>query len=133
VTGGGTPKIDGAGVDGYWIEPTIWTDLPHDSSVMREEIFGPCCGIVPFDSEEEALTLANDTEYGLCATVWTQDISRGHRVSSQLNVGICWVNCWFLRDLRTAFGGSGHSGIGREGGAHSFEFYTELENICVKL
>lgn len=133
VTGGGTPAIDDAGVDGYWIEPTIWTDLPHDSSVMKEEIFGPCCGIVPFDSEEEAITLANDTEFGLCATVWTQDISRGHRVSAQMNVGICWVNCWFLRDLRTAFGGSGHSGIGREGGTHSLEFYTELENICVKL
>ena len=100
---------------------------------MREEIFGPCCGIVPFDSEDEVIALANDTPYGLCASVWTETMSRGHRVAAAMDVGVCWVNSWFLRDLRTAFGGSGHSGIGREGGVHSLEFYTELSNICVKL
>ena len=133
VTGGGAPKVGGAGANGFWVEPTVWTGLAHDAAVMREEVFGPCCGVIPFDSEEEAIAMANDTRYGLCATVWTRDLSRAHRVSAAMNVGICWVNCWFLRDLRTAFGGSGQSGIGREGGTHSLEFYTELENICVKL
>lgn len=133
VTGGGVPEVAEEFRGGFWIEPTIWTGLSQQASAMREEIFGPCCGVIPFDTEEEAVALANDTEYGLCATVWTQNLSRAHRVSAQMNVGICWVNCWFLRDLRTAFGGAGHSGIGREGGVHSLEFYTELENICVKL
>jgi aminomuconate-semialdehyde/2-hydroxymuconate-6-semialdehyde dehydrogenase len=130
VTGGGVPKnVDG----GFYVEPTIWTGLKPDSTVMREEVFGPCCGVIPFDTEEEAIALANDTPYGLSATVWTQDLARAHRVSGEMEVGICWVNCWFLRDLRTAFGGAGQSGIGREGGVHSLEFYTELANICVKL
>jgi aminomuconate-semialdehyde/2-hydroxymuconate-6-semialdehyde dehydrogenase len=130
VTGGGVPKnVDG----GFYVEPTIWTGLAPDSTVMREEVFGPCCGVIPFDTEEEAIAMANDTPYGLSATIWTQDLSRAHRVSAEMEVGICWVNCWFLRDLRTAFGGAGQSGIGREGGVHSLEFYTEIENICVKL
>jgi aminomuconate-semialdehyde/2-hydroxymuconate-6-semialdehyde dehydrogenase len=133
VTGGGIPEVDQALQGGFWIEPTIWTGLLADATVVTEEIFGPCCVVVPFDSEEEVVGAANDTPYGLCATIWTQDISRGHRVAARMEVGICWVNCWFLRDLRTAFGGSGQSGIGREGGLHSLEFYTELSNICVKL
>ncbi len=133
VTGGGVPKLDEGLVGGSWVEPTIWTGLPESSAVVREEIFGPCCHIRPFDSEEEAIALANDTEYGLATTLWTTNLSRAHRVSAQIDVGICWVNCWFLRDLRTPFGGSKQSGIGREGGVHSLEFYTELRNICVKL
>lgn len=133
VTGGGVPEIEGAEANGFYVEPTLWIGLDHDSTVMREEIFGPCCGIIPFDSEAEVVALANDTDYGLCATIWTENVSRAHRVAAALRVGVCWVNCWFLRDLRTAFGGSGHSGIGREGGVHSLEFYTEAENICVKL
>jgi len=133
VTGGGVPKVDGDQAGGFYVEPTLWTGLAHDSTVMREEIFGPCCGVIPFDSEDEVIALANDTDYGLCATVWTENVSRAHRVAAAMQVGVCWVNCWFLRDLRTAFGGSGHSGIGREGGVHSLEFYTETENICVKL
>ena len=133
VTGGGVPEIDGAQAGGVYVEPTLWTGLAHDSTVMREEIFGPCCGVIPFDAEDEVIALANDTEYGLCATVWTENLSRAHRVAAAMRVGVCWVNCWFLRDLRTAFGGSGHSGIGREGGVHSLEFYTEIENICVKI
>lgn len=132
VTGGGVPRIEGAEADGFYVEPTLWTGLAHDSSVMREEIFGPCCGVIPFDTEAEVIALANDTDYGLCATVWTENLSRAHRVAAAMQVGVCWVNCWFLRDLRTAFGGSGLSGIGREGGVHSLEFYTESENICVK-
>ena len=133
VTGGGVPKLDEGLAGGSWVEPTIWTGLPESSPVVREEIFGPCCHIRPFDSEEEAIALTNDTEYGLATTLWTTNLSRAHRVSAQIDVGICWVNCWFLRDLRTPFGGSKQSGIGREGGVHSLEFYTELRNICVKL
>jgi aminomuconate-semialdehyde/2-hydroxymuconate-6-semialdehyde dehydrogenase len=119
--------------NGAWIEPTIWTDLPDDAAVVQEEIFGPCCHIRPFDSEEEVIALANDTEYGLCAAIWTENSSRAHRVASKIEAGIVWVNSWFLRDLRTPFGGMKRSGIGREGGVHSLEFYTELKNICVKL
>jgi aminomuconate-semialdehyde/2-hydroxymuconate-6-semialdehyde dehydrogenase len=128
VAGGGAPIRPGA-----WIEPTVWTGLAHDSPVVREEIFGPCCAVLPFDREDEAVALANDTPYGLCASLYTRDLSRAHRVAAQLQVGVCWVNCWFVRDLRTAFGGSKQSGIGREGGVHSLEFYTELTNVCVQL
>ncbi|MES2007614.1 MAG: 2-hydroxymuconic semialdehyde dehydrogenase [Pseudomonadota bacterium] len=133
VTGGGVPEMPGALAEGAWVQPTIWTGLPEDSAVIREEIFGPCCHIAPFDTEEEAIRLANDTPYGLAATVWTSDLGTAHRMGSALEVGICWINAWFLRDLRTAFGGAKQSGIGREGGVHSLEFYTELRNVCVKL
>lgn len=118
---------------GAWVEPTIWTGLPDDSVVIHEEIFGPCCHIRPFDTEAEAVAIANNTQYGLATTIWTRDLSRAHRVAANVDVGITWVNSWFLRDLRTPFGGSKQSGIGREGGVHSLEFYTELRNICVKL
>lgn len=133
VTGGSVPKMEGDLGEGCWVEPTIWTGLPETASVVREEIFGPCCHIAPFDSEEEVIALANDTEYGLSTTIWTQNLSRAHRVSAKIDVGITWVNSWFLRDLRTPFGGSKQSGIGREGGVHSLEFYTEMRNVCVKL
>ncbi|EYS97981.1 betaine-aldehyde dehydrogenase [Cupriavidus sp. SK-4] len=133
VTGGGVPEMPEALAEGAWVQPTIWTGLPEDSAVIREEIFGPCCHIAPFDTEEEAIRLANDTPYGLAATVWTSDLGTAHRLGSALEVGICWINAWFLRDLRTAFGGAKQSGIGREGGVHSLEFYTELRNVCVKL
>lgn len=130
--GGGAAQVDGF-ADGYWVQPTVWTGLKPDSAVVTDEIFGPCTHILPFDTEEEAITLANNSPYGLAATIWTQDLTRAHRVSAQVEAGITWVNCWFLRDLRTAFGGSKRSGIGREGGVHSLEFYTELRNVCVKL
>ena len=133
VTGGGVPKMQGDLAAGSWIEPTIWTGLPETSAVIREEIFGPCVHLRPFDREDEAVALANDTPYGLATTIWTTNLARAHRVSSRIEVGIIWVNSWFLRDLRTPFGGSKHSGIGREGGVHSLEFYTELRNVCVKL
>ena len=133
VTGGGVPEMPGALADGCWIEPTIWTGLGDDSAVNREEIFGPCCHIRPFDDEDEAVALANDTPYGLCCSLWTENLSRAHRVSAQMETGLTWVNCWLLRDLRTPFGGAKQSGIGREGGVHSLEFYTELRNVCVKL
>ncbi|OEZ29107.1 2-hydroxymuconic semialdehyde dehydrogenase [Variovorax boronicumulans] len=133
VTGGGVPSMPGALAEGHWVQPTIWTGLPETASVIREEIFGPCCHIAPFDTEEEAIALANATDYGLATTVWTENLGRAHRVAKQVQVGICWVNSWFLRDLRTAFGGAKSSGIGREGGVHSLEFYTELRNVCIKL
>ena len=85
---------------------------------IKEEVFGPVCHVAPFDTEEEAIRLANDSRYGLAAAVWTQNLTRGHRVAQSMKAGLAWVNCWFLRDLRTPFGGSGLSGIGREGGRH---------------
>ena len=133
ITGGGIPDMASPYTQGAWVEPTIWTGLSEDSAVVREEIFGPCCHVRPFDSEEEAVRLANDTPYGLATSIWTQNAARAHRVAAQITVGITWINCWFLRDLRTPFGGAKQSGIGREGGVHSLEFYTELRNVCLKL
>lgn len=133
VTGGGVPTMSEELAGGHWVQPTIWTGLPDGAAVWNEEIFGPCCHIRPFDTEEEAITVANATDYGLSTSIFTTDLSRAHRVAAEIDVGITWVNSWFLRDLRTPFGGTKHSGIGREGGVHSLEFYTELRNICVKL
>jgi len=133
VTGGGVPELPAELSGGAWVQPTIWTGLPETAAVVREEIFGPCCHIRPFDSEDEVVALANDTEYGLSTTIWTTNLSRAHRMAERIEVGITWINSWFLRDLRTPFGGSKHSGIGREGGVHSLEFYTETRNVCVKL
>jgi aminomuconate-semialdehyde/2-hydroxymuconate-6-semialdehyde dehydrogenase len=133
VTGGGVPNMPDDLKEGHWIEPTIWTGLPETASVIQEEIFGPCCHIRPFDTDEEVIKLANDTQYGLATTIWTTNLARAHTVAAKIDVGITWVNSWFLRDLRTAFGGSKQSGIGREGGVHSLEFYTETRNICIKL
>ncbi|MDI1348966.1 2-hydroxymuconic semialdehyde dehydrogenase [Aquabacterium sp.] len=133
VTGGGVPDLPGELAGGAWVQPTIWTGLPETAAVVREEIFGPCCHIRPFDSEEEVIGLANANRYGLSTTIWTDNLTRAHRVAAAVEVGITWVNSWFLRDLRTPFGGSKQSGIGREGGVHSLEFYTDLRNICIKL
>ena len=133
VTGGGVPKLGDDRDNGFYVQPTIYTGLPESARCVKEEIFGPVCHVAPFDSEEEAVAMANDTKYGLAASIWTSNLKRGHRVAQQMNVGITWVNCWFLRDLRTPFGGVGLSGIGREGGMHSLNFYSELNNICVRL
>ena len=133
VTGGGVPTMPAELADGAWVQPTIWTGLPDTAAVVTEEIFGPCCHISPFDTEEEVIRRANNTRYGLSSSIWTRDLSCAHRVAASIEAGIVWVNSWFLRDLRTAFGGSKQSGIGREGGVHSLEFYTELKNVCVKL
>jgi aminomuconate-semialdehyde/2-hydroxymuconate-6-semialdehyde dehydrogenase len=133
VTGGGTLEFGDARDNGFYIQPTILTGLGESARCVKEEIFGPVCHVAPFDTEEEAVAKANDTKYGLAASVWTTNLKRGHRVAEKLHVGITWVNCWFLRDLRTPFGGAGLSGIGREGGMHSLNFYSELNNICVKL
>jgi aminomuconate-semialdehyde/2-hydroxymuconate-6-semialdehyde dehydrogenase len=133
VTGGGVPEFGDARDQGFYIQPTIYTGLAESARCVKEEIFGPVCHVAPFDSDDEAVALANDTKYGLAGSVWTTNLKRGHTIAQQLNVGITWVNCWFLRDLRTPFGGVGLSGIGREGGMHSLNFYSELNNICVRL
>lgn len=133
VTGGGVPEMPGELAGGAWVQPTIWTGLDDSSPIAREEVFGPCTLIQPFDAEDEVIRRANDTEYGLACSVWTKDLARAHRVAGQIQAGLVWVNSWFLRDLRTPFGGAKQSGIGREGGVHSLEFYTELKNVCVKL
>ncbi|MGB1649359.1 MAG: aldehyde dehydrogenase family protein, partial [Cycloclasticus sp.] len=133
ITGGGIPDMPEDLSGGYWVEPTIWTGLPETAKVVQEEIFGPCTHICPFDTEDEAIELANDTPYGLASSVWTENNSRAHRVAAKMDTGVCWVNSWFLRDLRTPFGGAKQSGTGREGGHYSLEFYSELTNVCVKL
>ncbi|MEM6640732.1 MAG: 2-hydroxymuconic semialdehyde dehydrogenase [Pseudomonadota bacterium] len=134
---GATVQTGGCALDmvddlayGAWMAPTIWTGLPDGARVLREEIFGPCCHVRPFDNEAEALALANDTDYGLATTVWTENHNRALCVSHALNAGLVWVNSWYVRDLRTAFGGMGQSGLGREGGRHGLDFYTEHKNIC---
>jgi aminomuconate-semialdehyde/2-hydroxymuconate-6-semialdehyde dehydrogenase len=132
VTGGSVPRFSSSLDEGYYIQPTIYTGLRESVRCVKEEIFGPVCHVAPFDTEEEAVSMANDTKYGLAASIWTTNLKRGHRVAQQMNTGITWVNCWFLRDLRTPFGGVGLSGIGREGGVHSLNFYSELNNICVR-
>lgn len=130
LTGGNRPK----GLEkGYYLEPTIITGLDRNSRCVREEIFGPVVTVVPFDTEEEVIEQANDTHYGLSASIWTNDVRRAHRVAHQIEAGMVWVNTWFLRDLRTPFGGMKHSGIGRTGGMHSIDFYSELSNITIKL
>ncbi|MEL0082464.1 MAG: aldehyde dehydrogenase [Gammaproteobacteria bacterium] len=116
-----------------FLEPTVITGLGPECRTQRQEVFGPVVSVTPFDTEEEVLSLANDTRYGLGATIWTTNLGTAHRMSSALEAGIIWVNTWFLRDLRTPFGGMKNSGIGREGGVHSLEFYSELKNICIKL
>ncbi|MEE3316455.1 MAG: 2-hydroxymuconic semialdehyde dehydrogenase [Pseudomonadota bacterium] len=133
VTGGGVPLFNDERQGGFFVEPTIWTGLPENSPIVREEIFGPCCHITPFDTEDEVIAMANDTSYGLSATILSENLSRAHRVGARIEAGLIWVNSWFLRDLRTSFGGSKSSGIGREGGVHSLEFYTERSNLCLKL
>ncbi|MBN9406304.1 MAG: 2-hydroxymuconic semialdehyde dehydrogenase [Burkholderiales bacterium] len=132
VTGGGVPDMPAALKDGCWVQPTIWTGLPETASVITEEVFGPCCHIAPFDSDEEVLGKVNTNRYGLATAIFSQDIGRANRMAQGIRVGLTWINSWFLRDLRTSFGGSKQSGIGREGGLHSFEFYTDLRNVMVK-
>ncbi|MCA8205272.1 2-hydroxymuconic semialdehyde dehydrogenase [Burkholderia sp. AU33545] len=133
LTGGKALRFGDERDGGAWVEPTVITGLPDDARSVREEIFGPICHVAPFDSEREVIARANDTRYGLAATIWTSNLSRAHRVSESMRVGISWVNTWFLRDLRTPFGGAGLSGIGREGGVHSLNFYSELTNVCVRV
>ena len=133
LTGGNRVQLNGRCADGFFVEPTVIEGLPHDCRTNQEEIFGPVVSIMPFDSEDEVVGFANSVRYGLSATVWTENLSRAHRVSAALESGIVWVNCWLLRDLRTPFGGVKDSGMGREGGFEALKFFTEEKNICVKI
>jgi aminomuconate-semialdehyde/2-hydroxymuconate-6-semialdehyde dehydrogenase len=133
LTGGAVPDLGTRLAGGAWIEPTVVTGVGQKSRLMQEEVFGPICAVTPFDTEDEAIALANDTRYGLAAVTWTTDLNRAHRVAAAMQVGISWVNTWFLRDLRSPFGGRGFSGIGREGGEYSLHFYTDPTNVCIAL
>ena len=116
---------------GYFFSPTVIVDLPVACRTNREEIFGPVVTITPFDSEEEVIGYANDTDYGLASSVWTQNLNRAHRVAEQIHTGTVWVNCWLVRDLRVPFGGMKASGVGREGGEEALRFFTEPKNVCI--
>ena len=116
---------------GYFFQPTVITGLPVSCRTNREEIFGPVVTVTPFESEEEVINYANDVEYGLSSSVWTQNLSRAHRVAERINTGTVWVNCWLVRDLRVPFGGMKQSGVGREGGEEALRFYTEPKNVCI--
>ena len=133
LTGGKAIKPEGRCKDGFFIEPTVIENLPYNCRTNQEEIFGPVVTLTPFDTEEEVLKMANSTNYGLAATVWTTHLTKAHRVAAALHSGIVWINCWLLRDLRTPFGGVKQSGIGREGGFEALKFFTEEKNICIKL
>ena len=133
LTGGHQVKLSGALANGYYIAPTVIEGLAYDCQTNQQEIFGPVVTIAPFDTEQEVLMMANSTQYGLSATVWTTNLQRANRVSSELKTGIVWVNCWLLRDLRTPFGGVKKSGVGREGGWDVLNFFTEKKNVCIKL
>ena len=133
IIGGGVPKFGDERDNGCYIEPTIITCLADENRINQEEIFGPICHISIFDDEDEVIERVNNTPYGLACALWTENLSRAHRVSPQIDVGLVWVNTWFLRDLRAPFGGVKLSGIGREGGKHSLGFYSEPVNICIKI
>lgn len=127
----GGERVEGL-EDGNFYKPTVLYDVDNKMRVAQEEIFGPVPVIIPFKTEEDAIQIANDSIYGLAGVVWTNDLRRGHRVAAAIDSGLLWVNCWYIRDLRTPFGGSKASGIGREGGRNSFEFYTEAKTITMK-
>ncbi len=132
---GGTVRLGGGRLDrpGFFVEPTVLSGLAHDSRTATEEIFGPVVTVHPFDDEAEAIAIANETRYGLAASVWTTHLGRAHRVAAALHTGMVWVNCWLKRDLRVPFGGSKESGVGREGGHYSLSFYSEDKNVCIQL
>ena len=126
-------QISNSKLSGWFVEPTIIENLAHDCRTNQEEIFGAVVTIQPFDTEAEVLTYANSVEYGLSATIWTENLSRAHRMAEHIESGIVWVNCWMLRDLRTPFGGMKNSGVGREGGFEAVKFFTEEKNVCIKI
>jgi 5-carboxymethyl-2-hydroxymuconic-semialdehyde dehydrogenase len=130
LAGGGRPE---AWPEGNFLEATVLADVRPDARIFREEVFGPVLVATAFDDEEEAVALANATEYGLAGYVWTSDLGRAHRVAQAIDIGLCWINSQNVRDLRTPFGGTKRSGIGREGGDYSFEFYCELETVHVAI
>ncbi len=133
LTGGKAVKLEGRCANGLFIKPTIIEGLGPDCSTNMDEIFGPVVTLQSFTTEAEALQLANACHYGLAATIWSQDIGRANRVAAKVEAGIIWVNCWLVRDLRTPFGGTKNSGVGREGGWEALRFFTEAKNVCVEL
>ncbi len=133
LCGGHQVKLEGEFSEGYYIAPTVIEGLSFNCRTNQEEIFGPVVTIMPFDTEEEVLGYANSTQYGLASIVWTENLTRAHRVAGNLHAGIVWINCWLLRDLRTPFGGVKGSGVGREGGFEALHFFTEPKNVCIKL
>ena len=133
LCGGVAVKMEGDLKDGYYIATTVIEGLAYNCRTNQEEIFGPVVTITPFDTEDEALMMANSTMYGLASVVWTENLTRAHRIANHIHAGIVWINCWLLRDLRTPFGGVKASGVGREGGFEAFDFFTEPKNVCIKL
>lgn len=133
LCGGNPVTVGGDFSEGYFMEPTIIEGLTYDCRTNQEEIFGPVVTITPFDTEEEALMMANSTMYGLASILWTENLTRAHRIANHIHSGIVWINCWLLRDLRTPFGGVKASGVGREGGFEALDFFTEPKNVCIKL
>jgi aminomuconate-semialdehyde/2-hydroxymuconate-6-semialdehyde dehydrogenase len=132
LTGGERVQLDGEYKDGYYLRPTVIEGLAFDCRTNQEEIFGPVVTITPFDTEEEVLHMANSTQYGLAATLWTSDLKRAHRMADKIQTGIVWINSWLVRDLRTPFGGVKASGVGREGGWEALRFFTEPKNVFIK-
>lgn len=132
LTGGERVLLEGEYKDGYYLRPTVIEGLAYDCRTNQEEIFGPVVTITPFDTEEEVLMMANSTQYGLAATLWTSDLKRAHRMADKIQSGIVWINSWLVRDLRTPFGGVKASGVGREGGWEALRFFTEPKNVFVK-
>ena len=132
LAGGEQVHLDGEYANGFYIQPTVIEGLSYDCRTNQEEIFGPVVTITPFDTEEEALMMANSTMYGLAASVWTENLKKAHRVAENLQSGIVWVNSWLVRDLRTPFGGMKSSGVGCEGGFEALRFFTEPKNVFIK-
>jgi aminomuconate-semialdehyde/2-hydroxymuconate-6-semialdehyde dehydrogenase len=132
LCGGNAAELGGQFKYGYFIQPTVIEGLGPDTTTNQEEIFGPVVTLQSFKSQEEALQLANATNYGLQTTIWTNDISKANRVAAKTESGIVWINCWLLRDLRTPFGGIKNSGVGREGGWDALKFFTETKNVCIE-
>ncbi len=133
LCGGKAVTMEGEFKNGWYMSPAVIEGLPFDCRTNQEEIFGPIVTITPFETEEEVLMMANSVSYGLSSTVWTQDITRAHRIASYIQAGIVWINCWLVRDLRTPFGGIKSSGVGREGGFEALRFFTEPKNVCLKI
>lgn len=125
-------ELDEETKNGYFLRPHVFENLPNQCSTNQEEIFGPVVSLNVFNDEKEAIALANESEYGLASTIWTNDLSRAHRIGNQIETGIVWINCWMNRDLRTPFGGMKNSGLGREGGLEALRFFTEPKNICIQ-
>ena len=133
LCGGKIFRPEGRCRDGWFIEPAVIEGLKYDCRTNQEEIFGPVVTITPFESEDEVMMMANSTQYGLASIIWTENLTRAHRLAAKIKTGIVWINCWMERDLRTPFGGMKNSGVGREGGFEALRFFTEPKNVCIKM